>query len=236
MDEIERRGFLLRCLQSAGVSLLPAGFTSVPALARPAEPVVLPPPHHLEPRYRQPTQFQISLGKIDPANDQFVTERYQALLTPTISSWSQGLRQTPSTTQPIEQALGANFRGFAYQPSASRKLRNHGHGIESSTLSFAPEPTRNSREFIQELRGSLAAFSGILTAEFQITAIERRDAVLKTRIRYELVATGPSFYREQRIGEWSLEWEAALNPGVWRVILWTCTHETRSRASVPVVR
>ncbi len=57
---------------------------------------------------------------------------------------------------------------------------------------------------------------------------------LQTRIRYELVATGQGFYREQRVGYWQLMWERSTS-GEFRIRTWQALDETQSRytASAP---
>jgi tetratricopeptide (TPR) repeat protein/peroxiredoxin len=91
---------------------------------------------------------------------------------------------------------------------------------------------------LQELQSSLSNLSEILTAEFQITSIDARSmpaatpstGQLKTRIRYELVAAGPGFYREQRVGYWQLTWERSAT-GECRVRNWQLLEETQSRSN-----
>src|SRR5208283_2481596 len=55
---------------------------------------------------------------------------------------------------------------------------------------------------------------------------------LQTRIRYELVATGPDFYREQRIGNWRLTWQSTAT-GEFRIRNWQALDETQSRSTAP---
>ncbi|HXM23455.1 MAG TPA: tetratricopeptide repeat protein [Terriglobales bacterium] len=62
---------------------------------------------------------------------------------------------------------------------------------------------------------------------------------LKTRVRHGLVGSGQDFYREQRVGHWELEWEAASSSsssalGEFRLRNWRALDETRSRAADPV--
>ncbi len=88
----------------------------------------------------------------------------------------------------------------------------------------------------------MGRFSKILTAEFQVTRIDagagqpssalQLPGRLTTLVRYEFVGTGRDFHREQRIGFWELEWEAASSD---RYLLrrWRTTGETRSTASSP---
>ncbi len=65
---------------------------------------------------------------------------------------------------------------------------------------------------------------------------------LQTRVRYEFVGAGHDFHREQRIGQWILEWEAssrssalpADSPAGFRLRSWQALDETRSRSASPV--
>ena len=52
-------------------------------------------------------------------------------------------------------------------------------------------------------------------------------------MRYELVGPGKEFYREQRVGEWELEWESSA-AGEFRLHRWRLLDETQSRAAAPV--
>ncbi len=98
--------------------------------------------------------------------------------------------------------------------------------------------------FLQELRSSVASFSKIAAAEFQIIALEalpgRNPERLHTRIRYEIVGSGRDFHREQRVGEWELEWIASAasasdaSTPAFRLKTWQALGETRSRAADPV--
>jgi tetratricopeptide (TPR) repeat protein len=102
-----------------------------------------------------------------------------------------------------------------------------GPALEVHQISFGAEVTRDT--FLSELRLNLAGFSRILTAEFQVTRIRSANSgALQTRVRYELVGTGPDFHREQRIGFWELEW----TPG-YQLQSWHASSETRSRSAQP---
>ena len=75
--------------------------------------------------------------------------------------------------------------------------------------------------FVSDVRAALADFSQIFTAEFRVTQIDGQ----KARVRYEFVGTGAGFYREQRIGEFSVEWE-----NDYRFTRWELLGEVRSRS------
>ncbi len=56
---------------------------------------------------------------------------------------------------------------------------------------------------------------------------------LKTLIRYEIVGEGTNFFREQRIGEWDIEWRAS-DQQTFRIRRWQAGEEIRSRSVSPV--
>src|SRR4029077_818197 len=89
-----------------------------------------------------------------------------------------------------------------------------------------------------DLRSSMASFSKLEIAEFQVVAIEldqEQSALrLQTRVRYELVGSGKDSYREHRVGEWELNWEAASSEAAFLVTRWRALGETWSRATGPV--
>ncbi|MGA8234582.1 MAG: tetratricopeptide repeat protein [Candidatus Acidiferrales bacterium] len=88
----------------------------------------------------------------------------------------------------------------------------------------------------------MGSFSKMVTAEFQVTSIRTGSSPasspglptsLKTRVRFELVGTGTDFHREQRVGNWGLDWEM-LASGEIRLRQWRMLEEQRSRSLAPV--
>ena len=171
--------------------------------------------------------------------DDFVTEKYADQIAAILAQWSSGLLQSPRNVRAVEKVLLPNFSGFSPAPAASRVLRP-GPAIEVRHNSFQWETALTRDAFLQELRSAMSSLSKILTAEFQVTAIDAGsmpDATpspgeLQTRIRYELVGTGRGFYREQRVGYWQLVWEPSASGG-FRVRSWQTLDETQSRAASP---
>lgn len=84
---------------------------------------------------------------------------------------------------------------------------------------------------IEPLRAGLGEISRVLTADFQITSIDI-GARVTTRVRYELVGTGPGFYREQRNGVWDLAWARTPSNG-YRLQNWRALGESRVRRERP---
>ncbi|MBV8551677.1 MAG: VCBS repeat-containing protein [Acidobacteriaceae bacterium] len=104
--------------------------------------------------------------------------------------------------------------------------------LEILRITFAEQISLEREAFLGELRSALSRFSRIVTAEFQVTKIEASPGRLTTRVRYELVGTGTDFYREQRVGSWQFEWEAASS-GEYRIKRWRARDEVRSRSAAP---
>jgi tetratricopeptide (TPR) repeat protein len=123
--------------------------------------------------------------------------------------------------------------GTAWQPVESYSLRPATESLEVRRLRFAERPVLAAQIFLSELRSSLSNFSALLTAEFQVTALDSNGSGLTTRVRYEFVGTGQGFYREQRSGHWSLDWEAGPDDA-YRVTRWQFADEVRSRSTAPI--
>ena len=173
-----------------------------------------------------------SRGEFQTANagvDDFVTEKYHGRIAGILAEWSASLLESPHRLQAIEKVLGPGFLGTSLRPAKSRLVRS-GSILEVHRLSF--EALLEAGPFLQELRSTLNSFSKIMTAEFQVTRLDASSGRLQTRVRYELVGTGPHFYREQRVGFWALEWEADQH-GEYRLRRWQARDETRSRSTGP---
>jgi Flp pilus assembly protein TadD len=214
-SQFPRRSFLLRSLA------LPL----LPRLSAQDAPLV-DAGFHIHPHYRAETALDATLLKTKAGLDDFITEKYHDQIAAILAEWRADLVKSAA------RALAPDFRGASPQPAESRIVRP-GPALEVRHLSFSPQPTLGRNAFIQQLRSSLSSFSTIETAEFQVTRIEvQPGGALRTRVRYEIVGAGPGFHREQRVGWWDLEWEAAP-ADQYRLRRWQSTEETRSRSAKP---
>ncbi len=199
------------------------------ALARSTVPVL---EFHLHPHYRDQTPLDTVLLQIKPGLDGFVTEQHHDRIAAILEAWSTSLLGSPQSTEVLESAFGQNFRGTACQPIESRPLRPDSKTLDVQRLRFASQPLLSAQAFVAELRSAMRSFSKVLSAQFQITRIENSSTGLTTRVRYELVGTGDEYYREQRVGIWSLDWEQGLQ-GDFRLLRWQAQDEVRSRSIQP---
>jgi len=241
--DLRRRDFLIRFCQGASAALIPAGLRGLgwPTLYGfdPADASLSNGEFHLHPHYRMPRPLDALLLKTQAGLDDFVTEKYADQIAAILVQWSSGLLQSPQNVSAVEKVLLPNFSGSSPQPAESRVVRP-GPAIEVRHNTFKRETVLGRDAFLQELRSALTVFSKILTVEFQVTSIDAgsvpsaalSSGQLQTRIRYELVATGHGFYREQRVGYWQLTWEQAAS-GEFRVRNWQTLDETQSRSNAP---
>ncbi|HTW67372.1 MAG TPA: FG-GAP-like repeat-containing protein [Bryobacteraceae bacterium] len=181
---------------------------------------------HVHPHYRAHTALDAEILKAKAGLDDFITEKYHDQIAVILGQWRAGFPGSVAT------ALATDFLGASPQPVESSIVRP-GPALEVRRVTFTQQPALARDAFVRELRTSFGAFSTIHTAEFQVTQIERQpDGALRTRVRYELVGSGSGYHREQRIGFWDLEWEAA-QPDQYRVRRWLAGQETRSRSAKP---
>ncbi len=173
--------------------------------------------------------------------DEFLTEKYADQIAATLAEWSGALLRSPRETPAIAKFLAAEFAGGPLKPAESRVVRANS-ALSVRRNKFAGLRTLSGEAFLREWQSMFSAFSEIVTAEFQITGIEASGSAtsssklpgrLQTRIRYEIVGTGQGFYREQRVGNWELNWGLSAS-GESRIRSWRALDETHARATSPM--
>ena len=181
------------------------------------------------------------MRKVPAGFDDFVTEKYQDQIEAIFREWSLQLRQSPQDTAALSKVMSAGFLGSSLKAGQLRTT-NEESPLKVWQVQYPLEPTLGSEAFLNEFRSSFDSFSTLLTAEFQIISIHSESlpssalgeaTPLVTVVRFELVGTGTSFHREQRVGHWELRWEM-LPSGALRLQEWRVLEEARSRASAPV--
>jgi tetratricopeptide (TPR) repeat protein/peroxiredoxin len=251
-----RREFLIRCCQGASAALVPAGLhgRGWPSLY----PADSPDPNlpgcefQLHPHYRMARPLDSLLRKTKAGLDDFVTEQYADEIAALLAEWTSGLLESPPNAGAMAKVLVPNFAGASLRPVESHVVRQ-GPPIEIRRNTFTAEFALGRDAFLRELRSTVSSFSKILIAEFQVTTIDgamtdtmtgtttgsiagATGSMLSpgqfvTNIRYEFVATGEGFYREQRVGNWRLTWERSTS-GEFHVRSWQALGETQSRSAV----
>jgi Flp pilus assembly protein TadD len=159
---------------------------------------------------------QISGSKLKPDADDFPSEVLHDRIAAILALW------TPLRADAVARSLSANFQGASLVPAESKILRP-GASLEVRRMAYPARASLDRAAFAKKFDAWLSPFTEIHVADFQITAIEGA----RTRVRYEIVGSGPGFHREQRIGCWQLEWRGDL------IERWVAEPETRSRATHP---
>ncbi|MGA2429643.1 MAG: FG-GAP-like repeat-containing protein [Candidatus Acidiferrum sp.] len=240
--DLSRREFLLRSCQGASLAFLPAGL-GLPYFDPLVSQESLPPSNefHVHPHYRTPRDLDAVLRKVEAGSDDFVTEKYHDRVAAILREWSSELLESPQKTVSLEKAMTANFAGASPTPSASLPIRS-GSTLQVSRMNFSEETPLEREAFLSKWRSGMTPFAKLITAEFQVTSIRVGSSpqttsdpgiLLKTRVRFELVGAGNGFYREQRVGNWELDWEL-LASGDVRLSKWRTLDEMRGHSLAPV--
>ena len=238
--DLSRRKFLRELAEGASFAFLPSGLSYFPFSTSSVRIEDGPSSHqfHLHPAYRNPRELDAVLRKVKPGFDAFVTEKYHDEVAAVLSGWRAELLRSPTGLNAIGKSLSDTFLGVSFKPVQSRPVRPDSF-LKLERLIFADEAQLEANKFLDDFRSTLALFSLLVVVEFQVTSIRADPASaaslrsLQTQIRFELVGTGKEFHREQRVGNWSIDWERAA-PGDWRVTKWIPLEETRSRSLFPI--
>ncbi len=176
------------------------------------------------------------LLKAKAGSDDFISEKYVDQVSAIMEKWSSGLLESPQKFVAFENVLLPSFSATSLKPVQSRIIRS-GPPIEVRRNTFLAKPSIGRKEVVEELHSRLNIFGNILTADFQVTAVDASTmqasgiGQLSTRVRYEIVGTGRDFYPEQLVGYWELLWESTAT-AEFRLQRWQTTEETESRATV----
>jgi hypothetical protein len=237
-----RRKFLLQYCQGISLAFLPAdlgwpsfgSFLFQETLPRSGE-------FHVQPEYRAQRGLEAVLKNVQAGLDDFIMEKYQDQVADILTEWSSELLESPQKTTALEKVMNPNFLGTSPKARVSLPVRA-GSTLKVSQMKLTGEALLEREVFLEEWRSSMISFSKIITAEFQVTSIRTGapslssrglPGWLETRVRFELVGKGADYYREQRVGNWELDWETVPS-GEFRLCKWRMLDEMRSRSFAPV--
>jgi tetratricopeptide (TPR) repeat protein len=231
---LSRRKFL-QYAQGVPLAFFPASLPIASLLPSIAGGNAAQPELQLHPEYRVKSGMEAILRKVPAGFDDFVTEKYQDEIAAVLREWADQLLRSPREIAAVRKIMASNFVGSSWKPSQERTV-SETPAIKAWKVQYLTELDLGREAFLAELQSSLAVFSRIITAEFQIISIETEPSQpisLTTTIRFELVGAGSGFHREQRVGHWELRWER-LPSGELHLLKWRALEEQRSRAAVPV--
>ena len=235
-ENLDRRDFLIHFCQGVGAAAIPRSFWKL--LLHDAPPTsgqATPLKFQAHPHYRTERPLDEILRKVNAGQDEFTNEIYADQISAILAEWSAGLRKSPDAVHAIGKRLADDFSGGSMQAASSRSVRSDSL-LEIRKNAFQPSALLGGADFLRKLQQSLSAFSQIFTAEFQITRIEAEGPsanAVRTVVRYELVGTRPGFHREQRIGNWKMDWQRSAS-GELLLHSWDTAEETQTLARSPI--
>jgi tetratricopeptide (TPR) repeat protein len=195
----------------------------------------------LHPEYRLKRGIEAVLRKLPAGFDEFVNEKAQDRIAAIFSEWSRQLLDSPRQTEALAKAMTPEFLGSSWR-AHEIVVFNDAPPFKITRVQYPPEPTLTRETFLAELQSSLADFSKLLTAEFQLISIRPEfpppfpagpSVPYVTVVRFELVGAGAAFHREQRVGHWELRCQM-LPSGEMGLEKWRMIDEERARISAPV--
>ncbi|HEY7098633.1 MAG TPA: FG-GAP-like repeat-containing protein [Terriglobales bacterium] len=228
-----RREFLLRCCQGASAAFFPSGIS--PSWSSPfqaSQTSFTESGFHLHPHYRAQLPIDATLLKVKTGSDDFISEKYAEEVAAVFDQWTTELKRSPTAFDSIKKALAPGFAGGKFAPVKSRTTRS-GPVVQAELRDFSPELVLENKPFMVALQSWLEEFTEILTAEFQVTSIHVNGNSLQTTVRYELVGRSKDIFREQRTGEWFINWILAGGDQL-TIRSWHGTEERRSAAAQQV--
>ena len=238
--DTSRRNFLNSVSRGAAVALIPLNLMELVSLNSP-DADLSPLDYRLTPHYRVQSPLDSVLLKTQAGRDVFISEKYQDEIEAIFAKLSSDLKQSSGRLRTLEDILAPAFLASPVRPAEVRCLRS-GPGIEVYRSRFSETLCLGRDEFIVEFASLVSPLSKVLTAEFLVTGIEVHGptsptllapTTIQTQVRYDLVGSGSSFFREQRVGNLNLDWETTAS-GELRLRKWQALEETRSRAATPI--
>lgn len=189
----------------------------------------------LVPHYPAKSPLDDILRRVDPAADNYPTEKYAFEIARLLEDWSAGLKAVAPASGIVAKFLDQAIAGCSFSRFTDHLLRSE-YGISVLRREFS-KAIENGREgFLRGLSGYFDAIPRVETAEFQITGIseiEGASPAVRVEIRYDIVGLLKNHGREERIGNWRTEWSRNAADNSWQVTRWECGDELVSRTSAP---
>ena len=234
--DLRRRDFLLGFCHGVGATLIPKSLWGLALRNADSDAdAAATPEFQLHPRYRAARPLAATLVKVKAGTDEFISERYSEQIDNVLAEWSRGLLASPQNWQALANVMAADFSGASLTPVGSQVVRSDAV-VEVRRLQFNAAIALHRDEFLRQRQTVFSAFTKIITAEFQVTAIDVKPSAagttVRTRVKYDVVGTGQTFHREQHAGNWDLEW--VITSIELRLTRWTALNETHARTTSPV--
>jgi len=229
--EFSRRGFI----KTAGMMVALRAAKLRGAVLPLTAPTALPPGCLATSKTTYPPMLDRFIAKLDPAQDDFVGEKYAADIQKILESWTRSLCTSAQDKSAVERHLSESITGCALSSSSVTPLRT-AHPLTIERRTFNAVGLEGRTPFLQTLSEYLAAFKTLLTVELKIYGLRvtgESPLRVDTDICFDLVGATQGGAREQRVGSWHLSWAAENRDEPaqpqWMVLKWSADPEVRSR-------
>ena len=213
----------------------PLGSLSFPVFGSGA-PAALPlSDFRVTPHYPTKSPLDDVFRQVVPGADEYLTEKYAFEITGLLTTWGEALQRSAPALDVLARFIDSSIE--ATELAGAQENRVHsGSGIEVLKRRFVNESLSGRERFLGQMKDYLANFSRVEIAEFEITEIEELASSplsVNIQVRYGIVGAAKNADREQRIGNWRMEWARPAS-GEWHVKKWNATEETVCRAHGPM--
>jgi Flp pilus assembly protein TadD/peroxiredoxin len=186
------------------------------------------------PNYPTKSPLDDVFHQVIPGTDEYLTEKYAFEITALLTTWAEALQRSVPALDVLARFIDSSIEATELAGAQENRVRS-GSGIEVLKRRFANESLSGRERFLGQMNNYLANLSRVEIAEFEITEIEELTASplsVNIQVRYGIVGAAKNADREQRIGDWRMEWARPAS-SEWHVKKWNATEETVSRARGP---
>jgi Flp pilus assembly protein TadD/peroxiredoxin len=181
-------------------------------------------PERLTPHYPTKSPLDDLLLQIAPGRDEYISEKYAYEIADLLQDWSRGLTSKGELIGSLRMLAHDSVMATSLVPTEVVPVRSKGP-IQVAHRKF-PTSVRPGRElFLNDMKAYLSSFARIETAEFLVVGIDANADIAVTEIRYDFVGSRQDDVREERIGNWKVQW-VRDGSGSWRVTRWEAPGES----------
>lgn len=174
------------------------------------------------------------ISKVPAGADEFICEKYAEAIDKLLAEFSADLRLHPQDVSVLDRVIVSDVKFSSLAQVQSVPVRETG-AIRVERAQFQTRETTGRVEFLNSWRAYVAPFTHIVCAEFQMTSVQTQSESplrIATQIRYDLAGQRNSDVREERTGEWQIDWQCNSS-GNWQISHWRAARETRATLTGP---
>ena len=239
-QRLSRRG-LLKQLGLAPLLLRPSplfGLSLLSSAAAAASADVAFTDLRFSPRYPVRSPLEDVLRLVPAGSDEYVSEQHAYEIEFLLDQWTQSFKT--GSLRDLTQSLTPSLQACSLKSVKETSLRQG--SVDCARHEFSQNLLPGTDRFLADLALWIGAETHVEEISFAMTAIDdlgQTPRTVRSTIRYSLVTKRTQGHREQRTGEWLIDWvrnEAASHAERWKAQRWLAGPETRSVAHGPAFR